>query len=260
MRSSEEQYKKILEDRISELKRKIAKLNSKQGRGIETMNSAATKINGYKIEIQELEEELANTDRRRQLSERVETELARLDRKYRSNERRTSSYEDEIDRLKEMRENLTTIRARRKVDKRISQLNDKISKLKNTNVKCAKKQRRMMIPRYKKDFIKNGMISRAEGRVENYENLVRDNEALKGMLDDNKIIDNIKGIFYDIKGRYYQKKLERSQEILTEMQRKDKIITMAGARITSFGKKRIERIRQRRAQQMTAAAAPAMAM
>lgn len=246
---ADDQYIEILRDRITELRGKISKLTNKVNNGIDPFNNAAIKIRGYELEIQELEEEINNRTPRQTLFDGIEVALDALDDRYYDLSDKQDAVQAELDNLRNMRDNLQTVRARRKVDKRIEKLEAKIAKLKNKKVACEKRQKSIMYPKYRKDMIKRGLLARARGRVETYNNLISDNNELKNMLSGNGIFDPIKSVVYDIKGLYYQKRLERSEEVLREMQSKNAIVTMAGARVTSLGKKYADRIRQRFQQQ-----------
>lgn len=240
----DDQYIEILRDRITELRSKISKLTNRVNNGIDPFNNSAIKIKGYELEIQELEDEINNGTHRQPLFDGIEVALDALDDRYYNLSDKQDEVQAELDNLRNMRNNLKTVRARRRVDKKIEKLEAKIAKLKNKKVACEKRQKSIMYPKYRKDMIKNSLLARARGRVETYNDLISDNNELKNMLSGNGIFDSIKGAIYDIKGLYYQKRLERSEEVLREMQSKNAIVTMAGARVTSLGKKYADKIRQ----------------
>ena len=247
--SADEQYIEILNSRVKELQEKISKIQSKSKHGIDPFNNNAIKIKGYEIEIKELETEIKNKTPRAKLSDGVEDILYDLDDKYNEKDKKQNEIEQQIADLKDMRDKLKTVRARKKVDRKIEKLEAKVTVLKKKKVSYGKRQRAIMYPKYKKDMIKKSLLARAKGRVENYNDLIQDNAELKNMLRDDSIIDAVKGVIYDIKGAYYQKKLARADEILQEMQSKNSIITMAGARVTSLSKRYADIIRQKRQQQ-----------
>ena len=81
-----------------------------------------------------------------------------------------------------------------------------------------------MYPKFVIEAKKRSMLSQAEGKVQAYESRIRDNEKLNDELSaifGDNIVNDIRERFYDLKGAYYQKRLERSRAILEAMQQKD---------------------------------------
>lgn len=245
MSRADEQYRQIIRDRINELNSKIRKLELGQGSAFE---NSEIKIRGYKLEIERLQQELNENEDREKLANFVEKGLSHIDTKYEGNIDKQKQIRLEIEKLEEIKKNLKTRGARRIASKRIERRELKIAKLKNANIRRDKIQKAIMYPKYRIDMIKKARVSKAQGRVNFYKDSVSDNNELKKMLNENSIIDNIKGMAYDIKGRWYQCKLIKAEDTLKKMQNKNCVNKKSGARVATVVKDKVEEFRQFRNQ------------
>lgn len=235
------EYKAILEDRQKKIQRKIKELKRKE-KGIFGSRNSIT-IKGLEKEAEEIKKLIENYEDRVILSDTAESGLAGLNNMRSKRETKKSEYQDKINELKEIRAKLETAKSRRDVDKKIDRYNKKMKALQKSDVRFGKVQRTLMYPKTKYELKKINMMARAEGRVDYYENRIKDNEELKAMFKDN-LIDTLKERVYDLKGLYYRKCLARSKAILADMQDKDSIVSYVGARVTSIGKGRLYELRE----------------
>ena len=72
---------------------------------------------------------------------------------------------------------------------------------------------------------------------------MQDNQELQAMLDLNKTSGRIKSVVHDIKGAYYQKRLNHSQEVLDTMKNSNLNITIRGANAITISKKAVNGLR-----------------
>lgn len=243
------EYQKLLEARISKVRSKLNALRQKEDRDI--TGHVAEAVKGFEIELERLTEEVANLSRP-QVNSLGEFGLEYLDEKRSVNSEKQDYYKEQIKELKELKDSLEKARNKRKINRRIERYEKKIARLKKANVFYSNVQRTIMYPKYKLEAKKRSLLARAEGRVKAYENKQQDNENIKNNLDTifkDSPFNGIRQKYYDLKGIYYQKKIARSNDILTEMQNKNNIVTMSGARITSLSKSYLNKIRQSNDQQ-----------
>ena len=243
-RSSDIVYHNMILERIKKVQDKIALLHQKENGLLK--QHIYKEIKGYESELEKLEELAKET--RMEFREDKEDKLERLDQRYKKNQERIKDYEDKIKELKELREQLLTTRKKIKVDKNMVKLIDKIEKLKKSNITCQNRQRRTMMPKVTYENIKRRLLSSEEGVVRAYSDEIEDNkkyqEEMKRITGKENFFGNIKSKYYDKLGIYYKKKLEKASFILEEMQDKDTIVEVLGARVTSLPKRLIERLQE----------------
>ena len=245
VRKSDLEYKKMIDDRINMLASKLADFKSKSGRDI--TGHVSTTINGLEIEIEELRRISAELGSRTPLNGLSESSIAFLDDRRDANEDKQNKYQERIAELQEMKSQLKRRSAKFITDKRIEHLQKKIKKLQERDCFCGSIQRKIMYPRYLVEAKKRNLLSHAQGRVQDYENRIHDNEMMSENLDEmfgDSIFNGARQVIYDIKGMYFRKRLERSQAILAEMQDSNNIVSMYGARVTSLSRGQLDRIRQ----------------
>ena len=243
--NSDMEYKKMIDERIAKLSAKIRELKVKEARDFTGHN--LNLIKGYEVELGKLQQISNAIGNRIELNSVAEAGLSILDSKREKNQETQDFYREQIKQLRAMREDLVTARSKRKIDKKVFNLNKKIQKLQRTDCFCGKIQRSIMCPKFLYESKKSTILSKAEGKVHAYEDRIHDNDImnaeLSAMSKDNLITD-IRERIYDIRGTYYQKRLDRSREIFEDMQKKDSIVAMRGARITSLPKKYVDKIKQ----------------
>lgn len=245
--SSDLEYRNLLQERVKQLQSRLVGLRGRAKHDI--TGHVYNQIKGHEREIEVLQEMINSMDRRPEMSVPGEGMMSVTDSFRDNNHSKQNQYEQQIAELKELRSNLLTARAQRRLDRRIEKLNRKISKLKKHDVYAGNVQRSILYPRYLYETRKRSLLLHAEGRVLAYQDRIQDNERIHSELDamySNSIVRGVHEFICDIKGMYYQNRLGRAQEILDEMNQTDSVIHMQGARITSLSKKYLEQIRQRR--------------
>lgn len=242
MNSKEEAYVSLLKDRQKAIQENINRLRNLRNHD---SNRVSLEIRGYEIELEELQRAIDDYSSRRELRERVERALERTDRRHQRASERERDYQEQIRELQELKERLLTIRAKRRVDRRIERIQSRIKTMQNRKTRCVNTQRRRMMPRYRRDFHRMEIRSRQQARVEQADARLRDNEALKSMLNRDHLIDNIRERIYDIRGTFYQRRKDREQEVLNEMNSTDSIVRMRGARITRISRHIRDHLRER---------------
>lgn len=251
--NSELAYQGLFEDR----KKEILGLDGKR---LETLKNKTKfdltgrrtrKIMGYEIELKSLEEMEKNFANRENLEPELEEKISKLDAEHDQIVETTKNYKEQIERLREMRNQLVSAREQKRVDKEIKRLERGIISLRVKDISLVDKQKAIMYPKYKKEIKKQSLLSQAAGNVAFYEEKQAVNDELLKMVDGDSLFDGLKQTIYEIRGEHYRKRIERSQAILTEMQSKDSIIAMRGARFTSLTKKEADTLRENNERQAT---------
>lgn len=227
--SSEEAYKSLLENRIDEIKAKIARLEKLEK--YDLTGHTATQIIGFKIELNKIEEAAKNVRNRQVLDEESETKIAKIDQARVELDAKEESYNEEIERLKAQKEQVTGRLKKRKIAKQIKDYERKISLLHVSKIEMRDKQKAIMYPKQKVEFKRQRLISKEEGKIVDLEEKISINDTeLQSMLDSDSVINGIRANHYDSKGNRYRRKLERSQRILEAMQNAPTPAKMRAAR------------------------------
>lgn len=249
MNNSDRVYKELLQKSLSTLKRSIDILSRKND-GL--TDRRPVKIEGLRLQYEQIEQELKNFEARKEFSERKEKMLEHLDEKAEKIVAKKESHEEKIQELENLRKKLKTVRGTRKIDKKIEHQHKIIRRLQKKNARIDFRQKVIMLPKYYRIQKRDNLLNKQQGRV----NLVSDklliNERLQSQLDpEHSIIDRMKSAIYDIKGKYYERKLGRREEILKAMQEKNSIVGMLGARVTALPKSAIDKLRRRNKKEET---------
>lgn len=227
--SSEEAYKSLLENRIDEIKAKIARLEKLEK--YDLTGHTATQIIGFKIELNKIEEAAKNVRNRQVLDEESEAKIAKIDQARVELDAKEESYNEEIERLKAQKEQVTGRLKKRKIAKQIKDYERKISLLHVSKIEMRDKQKAIMYPKQKVEFKRQRLISKEEGKIVDLEEKISINDTeLQSMLDSDSAINGIRANHYDSKGNRYRRKLERSQRILEAMQNAPTPAKMRAAR------------------------------
>lgn len=244
MNNSDRVYQELLQRTLKQLQQQITSLERKN-RGLRAItDQTAVEIEGYKTEYQRIAQELQSYNQRIEVSKAGETGLDFIDDKVDKIIERQQDSVDKIRQLESLKQQVTTKRYQRKIDKQIKHQQEIIQKLQKKHGRLNMAQRVIMYPKYYRTMRKLKLLSRKQGKVNIAEANIRDNELLKQTLNPNSIIDNIKGIFYDIRGQYYQKKLNHAIDVLERMKEKHGNIRLQGANVTVLPKKVVETKRQ----------------
>ena len=244
MSNTDLEYKKILEDRVKNNEKKIQQLSKNNKKFRVFGEHKATTIRGLEVENEALKKQIEDYEDREKLGNIAESSLEAFDHFHDKNKLTQEDYRKKIEELKVTRSKLETLRAKRIVDKRIELYEKRIERLKKRNVHIGNTQRRMIYPKYRYELKKQNLLAHASGRVAEYEAKVNDNQELINMLDpSSRKLDSVRGVIYDMKGIFYKKRLERSNEILDEIQNRNLLVTMYGARVTSLGKRYLDKVR-----------------
>ena len=232
MRGSDLEYKKLLEERIKCTEKSLSEL-----RGKKHTELTEIRIKSLEIELEKLKKNYQNFIGREEFNKLFEAELSLIDASREKNNEGKNEYQKKIDELEAMKKELKGFRSKKVVDGKIHYFERRLRSLQKKDAFCGKVQRTIMYPKYRYEMRKIHLLSYAEGRVENYKTSLAENEELKEMLKRDEFKWNLFDKFKsNIRGSYYKKNLAKSQALLQEMQKKDTVIGMYGARATSWMK------------------------
>ena len=103
-----------------------------------------------------------------------------------------------------------------------------------------------MLPKYYRVKKRAKLLNKQQAKVNIAQENVRDMKELQAMLDpEHNIIDRMKSVVYDIKGTYYQKKLEHSQAVLERMKNSKLSIAIRGANVITLTKQAKNKLQNR---------------
>lgn len=243
MRNSDEVYLNLLEEKEKELRKQIAELEAKK----EFTNRIPIKLEGLKIQQQGLKNQIEEYTRRGTFSEKKEEKLYKLDAQAESIIAKQIPIEQKIAELEELKKAAeTTVEEKYYLRKEIAQQKQMLYSLKGKNIAINRKQRKIMISKFRKEQKREKLLSKQQGKINVFEDKLDRIEELQAMLSpEDSFIDRIKNGYYTLKGKYYERKLNRAEEVLEIMQQSDSNIALRGANIMNLGKRAKESLRNR---------------
>lgn len=246
MNNSDRVYQELIRKNMQNLEKEINKLE-RQNKGIRAITDRTTvEIEGLKLQLQELHRELKNNETRVELSDRKERKIDKLDTKVEKIIGKEQSHHEKIAELEHMKQSLQTKRAIRKVNKAIARQQELIKKLQKKNARIDLRQKVIMLPKYYRVKKRAKLLNKQQAKVNIAQENVRDMKELQAMLDpEHNIIDRMKSVVYDIKGTYYQKKLEHSQAVLERMKNSKLSIAIRGANVITLTKQAKNKLQNR---------------
>lgn len=245
MNNSDKVYITMIQDSIKSLTKKIKELEVKNNGVRSILDSTTVKINGLKLEVQQLAQELKNYESRMNLSEKKEEKLDNLDEKATKILNKVATHEEKIKELQQLKNNLKTARAKRKIDKQIEHQQTIIRLLQKANTTIDIRQKVIMLPKYYVTKKKDRLLNIAKARVNLNAEKIEDLNMMKKALNENSIIDQVKSVIYDIKGVYYLKRFNYSKEVLARMKNSNSMVNLYGANAITLGKKAINKLRKK---------------
>ena len=246
MNNSDKVYQELIIKNMQNLEKEINKLE-RQNRGIQAITDrTAVKIEGSKLQLQELNRELKNYETTVELSDSKERKIDKLDTKVAKIVEKEQSHQEKIVELEHMKQRLQTRRAIRKVNKAIVHQQELIKKLQQQNARIDFRQKVIMLPKYYRVKKRAKLLNMQQAKVNLAQSNMHDMKKLQAMLDpEHNIIDRMKSAVYDIKGAYYQKKLEHSQAVLETMRNSKSNIAIRGANVITLTKKAKNKLQNR---------------
>ena len=233
MNNSDRIYEEVLRKRAGEIQRNIGKIERELNRTKLATKRAETELLGLKNELERVREEIEALeniqDEDKSYSDHAVVQL--LDNLTEKKNEKSQGLQDEIDQLKELREEIQSRSIKRRIDKKISKRQEKINKLRKKQVKIDKSQRSIIMSKTKKDRMKDRRFSMQEARVQYWENKRNDAEVLRSALNpEESIKDMVLDTVYQFNNSLiYPFFLNRQQEILDVMNQKK--VRVLGANI-----------------------------
>jgi len=241
MNSSDIAYKKILEERVKDINESITKLKKSDEKVFALHTQIESKIRGLQIESEKLKKELEEYSKRDELGIDRENIISYYDNKFERKSEKQEEYRKRIDDLKELKKDVVGVYANKTIDRKIKKLQDRIDDLKKSKGRIVNTQRRIMYPKYRYNLRKQRRISLQEGKINNYEVLLHNNEVMKKAIDEKSIFSSIEKRLYDRRSARYERKIEKEREVLKIMKEKD--TKVLGARTISINRRVVDKIK-----------------
>ena len=230
MNSSDRAYKAMLEKKISKLQAEINNLTKKQNHFSLTPDLIAEKIDRNQNEIKKIQEELKDYTEKVELGFVSTAVVDGLDVIGEKHDVKKENISQRIAELEELKKQLTTAKAKRKITKKIEHQEKLIKKLQKKDNMISGVQRVVMYPKYHKEIKKKKLLSNQEAKVNVAEANYNDLEKMQQLLRPNESrIDKLKNVVYEIRKERYARKRDHAAEVLNQMQKCKSPIMMRGA-------------------------------
>lgn len=249
MDNSEKLYLEVLDARINGLNKRIAKLENNLVEKRIIISRDEKQIIALKKEIEKIEKEKKEFKSTSNFMYKDSLALDKLDSYYNSQDEKIKKVENQITDLKELKENLQTKSAKKRVIKRIKNKEEYIKKLKKRECRISGVQKTTLMSKRAILNLKNRMVSKQEANVDYYSSKLNDATLMKNSLDlsakgiqgvKNKTMDRL----YGVREKYYMKKQEKHVNLLKEMQSKK--VGLVGGRAIMMSKNACNMMRNTR--------------
>ena len=251
MNNSRTVYVKILDDRIADLNKQISALDRQIQNKKFVLAHDEKKLISLKKEVEKIEQEKREYERTNRYEYKDTFPIDVLDTRYDSKEAKVRAIKSQIEDLNDLKEQLQSTSAKKRVDRKIERRQEKIKKLKNKETRISGIQRNVILSKRVIKNLKNKAMSKQEANVDYYTSKLNDTQTLKDRLDTNAaglkgVKDSILNTVYEIKEKHYMKKKAKHDAILNEMQQRS--VGLVGANAIVMSRNAANRLRNGRDQ------------
>ncbi|MBE6157564.1 MAG: hypothetical protein E7160_02100 [Firmicutes bacterium] len=251
MNNSRTVYVKILDDRIADLNKQISALDRQIQNKKFVLAHDEKKLISLKKEVEKIEQEKREYERTNRYEYRDTFPIDALDARYDSKEAKVRAIKSQIEDLNDLKEQLQSTSAKKRVDRKIERRQEKIKKLKNKETRISGIQRNVILSKRVIKNLKNKAMSKQEANVDYYTSKLNDTQTLKDRLDPNAaglkgVKDSVLNTVYEIKEKHYMKKKAKHDAILNEMQQRS--VGLVGANAIVMSRNAANRLRNGRDQ------------
>lgn len=245
MNNSETVYREILQSSLNRINDEIILLETQNNKLMNLITSSEKRIEHLKLERKQIQLELKN---------RIETNQTKvdgitkefIDDRIKAIADKQGNHYKRINELESLKKEVNSNVARAIINRRIIHEKKKVARLRSTTNMISDIQKAMMMPKQAVDRYRLGKYAKRQGNVNYYENKVNEVENHQSNLNPEKnIVDKAKSVYYDIKGKHYAKKLDKSRKLLEKLQQKGVQNRILGANAAAISKKAADKLRQR---------------
>lgn len=245
MNNSETVYREILQKSLNRITDEIILLETQNNKLMNMITSSEKRIERLKLEREQISKELQS---------RIETKQTKvdgvtkefIDDRIKAIAEKQENHSKRINELESLKREVNSNIARAIINRRINHERKKMARLKSATNIISDVQKAMMMPKYVVDRYRLGKYAKRQGNVNYYENKVNEIENRQsGLNPEENIVDKIKSTYYDIKGKHYAKKLDKSRNLLKKLQQKGVPNRILGANAAAISKKDADKLRQR---------------
>lgn len=245
MNNSETVYREILQSSLNRINDEIILLETQNNKLMNLITSSEKRIEHLKLERKQIQLELKN---------RIETNQTKvdgitkefIDDRIKAIADKQGNHYKRINELESLKKEVNSNVARAIINRRIIHEKKKVARLRSTTNMISDIQKAMMMPKQAVDRYRLGKYAKRQGNVNYYENKVNEVENHQSNLNPEKnIVDKAKSVYYDIKGKHYAKKLDKSRKLLEKLQQKGVQKRILGANAAAISKKAADKLRQR---------------
>ena len=246
MNNSRKVYVEILNDRIGMLNKQIMALDTKIKNTKFTLAKDEKKLIALQKEVEKIEQEKKEYEVTNAYDYKNNLSMEVLDTYYDSKETKKQKIEEQIQDLNNIKAQLKTERAKKRVDRQIARRQEKIKKLQKKETRISGVQRTIIMSKRIVLNRKNRAFSKQEAKVDFYDNKLQDTQTIRNTLDPTAsglkgIKDSVLDGIYSLKEKHYMKKKAKHDEILNTMKQRD--VGIKGASAIVMKKKAVDKLR-----------------
>ena len=246
MNSTNEAYKKIIEERMDKLDHKIKKLQNKRSEASHFIDQIEQRIAALQFEYNQLANQKNDLDNRESLGKNTEKELKRLESSFQENFDDATEIQQRINNLIAVKNTMTTTREKKRAQSEIDNYKRKLELLKKKGAFYTKVQYSLMFPKYKYDLLKQSFLLREIGKYEYLASKSNDLDKLVQANDDKKdsFEKKLKNLNYIREQKRIGRAVEYRKKLIDEYKKyKDKnIFVLYGTSLIVMAKEVKERI------------------
>lgn len=243
--NSETIYREILQKSLNRITDEIILLETQNSKLLNIVTNSNKRLEHLRLEQEQIRLELEGRIHTNQTKvDGRATEF--IDDRIKAISEKQGDYSKKITELESLKREVNSNVARAIINRRINHERAKIQRLRSAKNVISDVQKAMMMPKHIADRYRLGKYSKRQGNVNYYENKVNEIENRQSKLSPKEnIIDKVKSKYYDIIGKHYGKKLDKSRKLLEKLQQKGVQTRILGANAAAISKKATDKLRQR---------------
>lgn len=218
MNNSETIYRQILQKSLDRITEEIVLLQTQNKGLLKIFSASERRIEKLRIEREQIQSELNERDKTSEREDSIPNGF--LDGRINAITEKQTKHSQQLSELEQSKKYVHSYLGKMRINSRIKHERKKILRLKSTKNIISDVQKAMMMPKHVINRYRLGKYAKRQGDVNYFQNKLQDSEAKKELANTTpNIIGNVMSVYYDFRGKYYAKKLEKAASKLEKLKK-----------------------------------------